>query len=183
MDRDSASAYFSDVDEVWDELSDAQRAVVQAVRTILSELDLRFARPSGSTTTYDQTNAAIHLKIRHAADDAVVAILVNADRVALHWPGGTIARPTWDQHLTDALEAMLTGCNVIRSWLHGRKVVAVDSEIWMPGRVRRALPRMEAPGARALALRRLPWPARRLDATLSFAREPALAPPAARDSV
>jgi hypothetical protein len=45
MDRDPASAYFADVDEVWDELSDAQRAVVQAVRVILSQLDLRFARP------------------------------------------------------------------------------------------------------------------------------------------
>jgi hypothetical protein len=183
MDRDPASAYFADVDEVWDELSDAQRAVVQAVRVILSQLDLRFARPGGSTTTYDQTNTAIHLKIRHATDDTVVAILVNGDRIALHWPGGTIARPSWDQHLADVLEAMLTGHNVIRSWLHGRKVVAVDSEIWMPGRVRRALPRMKAPGVWALVLRRLPWPARRLDATLSFAREPALAPPAERDRV
>jgi hypothetical protein len=183
MDRDPATAYFADVDEVWHELSETQRAPVQAVRTILSQLDLPFARPGDSTTTYDQTNAAIHLKIRHVADRAVVAILVDPDRVALHWPGGTIARPAWDSQLADALEAMLTGCNVIRSWLHGGKVVAVDSEIWLPGRLRRALPRMQAPGLLALALRRLPWPARRLDATLSFAREPALAPPAERDRV
>jgi hypothetical protein len=183
MGYDSVSVYFADAEKVWDELSDAQRAVIQAVRTMLGRLDLRFARPRDSATTYDETNTDIHLKVRHAADDTLVAILVDADRVALHWPGGTIARATWDQQLVDVLEAMLTGHNVIRSWLHGQKVVAVDTEIWMPGRVRRALPGLKAPGALAFALRRLPWPARRMDATLSYAREPALAPTEPRDRV
>jgi hypothetical protein len=183
MDQDPRATYFADVDEVWSELSPAQHDVVHNVRAILTRLDLRFARPDDATTTYDQAGGLIHLKIKHGADDAVVAVLAGPEGVVVIWPGGTVRRTDWDPHQADVLEAMLTGGNVIRSWLHGSKVVTADTEFWLPGRLRRTLPRFVAPGARAAVLRRLPWTPRRVDATLSFSRKPALAPPAKRDRV
>jgi hypothetical protein len=178
---ETSTPYFGDIDEVWDELSAAHRAATRQVRAVLARLDLPFARPDDATTTYDSTNEAVHLKIRHRTDDTVVAVLLFADRAALHWPGGYLTKPSWDRELADTLEAMLGGTNVIRTWTHTGKVVAVDTEVWLPGRLRRALPRLDAPGLRARILRRLPWQARRTDATLSYARRPALAPPAERD--
>jgi hypothetical protein len=157
------------------------RATIGDVRAVLTRLDLPFAQPGDATTTYDQAAAAVHLKIRHSADTAVVAVLLFADGVSLHWPGGHLTKPAWDRALADSLQAMLGGTNVIRTWTHAGKVVTVDTDVWLPDRLRRTLPRLDAPGARARILRHLPWQARRTDATLSFARRSALAPPSERD--
>ncbi|MCW2994138.1 MAG: hypothetical protein JWQ18_1633 [Conexibacter sp.] len=181
MNDTTSTPYFGDIDEVWDELSARHRAAITEVRGVLTRLGLPFARPEDATTTYDPANEAVHLKIRHRTDATIVAVLLFADQVALHWPGGRLTKPECDRELLDALEAMLGGTNVIRTWTHASKVIAVDTEIWLPSRLRRALPRLDAPGTRARILRRLPWPARRTDATLSYARRPALAPPAERD--
>jgi hypothetical protein len=180
---ETSTPYFGDIDEVWDELSAAHRDAIGEVRAVLARLDLPFARPGDATTTYDPTDQMVHLKIRHNIDNAVVAVLLFADRVALHWPGGCLTKPDWDNELADVLEAMLGGTNVIRTWRHCRKVIFVDTEVWLPNRLRRVLPRLNALGLRAWILRRLPWHPRRIDRTLSYARAPALAPPAERDRV
>jgi hypothetical protein len=78
-------------------------------------------------------------------------------------------------------QAILDGTNLIRTRTSAGKVVAVVTDLWLPGRLRRTLPRLDARGARPRVLRHLPWQARRTDATLSFARQPALARPAERD--
>ena len=183
MSEESGTPYFQDIAEVWGELSAAHCSAIGEIRGLLTEMVLPFAQPADTTTTYDQPRGDIHLKIRHGACNTAVAILLFADQVQLHWPGGLITKPAWDRELADALKALLGGTNVIRTWGHTGKVFAVDTEIWLPGGLRRALPRFNAPGLRPAILRRLPWKARRTDATLSFARQPALAPPADRDRV
>lgn len=177
------TTYFQDADEIWDALPTAQQAIVADLRAMLTRLQLDFAQPADTTTTYDEPNASIYLNIRHGADRAVLAVLVSAERVAVHWPGGSISRPTWDPVLADTTESFLTGHNLVRSWVHARKVVTVDTEVWLPGRLRKALPPLQTPGIRAALLRRLPWHPRRVDMTMSFARSPALSPTPPHDRV
>jgi hypothetical protein len=50
----------------------------------------------------------VHLKIRHRADTALVAVSVFADRVGLHWPGGQLTKPAWDRALADILKPFWT---------------------------------------------------------------------------
>ncbi|MDA0184781.1 hypothetical protein OJ997_31050 [Solirubrobacter phytolaccae] len=173
--------YFADVDEVWDALPAERREVVEAVREVLGRVAAPYAPPEATSTTYDADGATVDLKIRHAEDGTGLAVLASDRRVVLHWPGGMLAAPAWSTELAETLEAMLTGGNVLRGWLKGGKVVRAQAEVWLPGRVRRRLALVEAPGGRAKAMRWLPGQGRRMDATLSFLRTPALAPTAPED--
>lgn len=179
----AAAWLFSDVDEVWDVLPDPHHDVIASVRAILERLGLPFVQPQDTSTSYDAEGVAINLHIRHACDGTLMAVCINPQRVTLHWPPGSLAVPELDQSMAEALESLLTGHNVIHGMRRAGTTTGAVTEVWLPGRLRRVLPRHDAPGLRAAALRRLPWRDSLTHATLSFARDTALAPAERRDIV
>lgn len=62
----------------------------------------------------------------------MVALLVFADGISLHWPGGVLRAPAWDEAVGDTLEALLTGHNLIRGWRHAGTTTMVATEGWLP---------------------------------------------------
>src|SRR3954467_13680341 len=72
VDGTTEHPYFADVAEIWDQVSESQRAVVEQVRSVLSELALPFARPSDTRTTYDPSRESVALSIRHGTGSTVL---------------------------------------------------------------------------------------------------------------
>jgi hypothetical protein len=183
MDERANAAFFADADEIWERLPDRQRHVITQMREMLARLDLPYARPEGTRTTIDEDDHTVWLQIKHTSDSVKLAVMVLDDEVVLHWPGGRYSRSDWDSALADALQALLTGRNVVHMQRHFRTVVAVDTQVWLDGKVRRWLPPLLRAGRRRRLLRRLPWEAHRVDSTISFMRPNALAAAADDDLV
>jgi hypothetical protein len=175
------SAFFADVEQVWEQLPERQRRVVAQVRTMLARLDLPYARPESTRATFHEDDGAVWLHIKHASDSPKLGLGVLHDHVVLHWPGGVYEHPEWGSIVADTLESLLTGRNVERMQRHFRTVVAVDTEVWLDGKIRRALPRLTPPGHRRRLLRLLPWEPQLIEVSISFDRPNALAPPAKED--